>query len=374
MASVDAVASTPLTTTERIPLRAYLGDVFWAARIIAAIALILAARSWPTVWHQVSFLVGLAILTYPARSVRWGTIYNFFVGGMLFACVPIAVQYLIEQIILGGRSPIFGATIVAATTEEVLKVLPLVLILLVPSWTFRWRHGACDLMLCAAALGCGFGLVEDALRHKVSYPRPDSPAIFSYAIFNDSRGGFVGHGGSAALIGLALGVLLYAIAKRKLVLPASLLVAFTTAWMMVDHALSNYQTFGSVSRWFAPLRWIWTLDRRGTLSAYAGFSLIVIAVVSERIVIQRVLWRLRHVSLAKCSRYVARPLREGYGYPQFREFTMRVRNVFLYILTRRQIGYLAAHTPPRGHRSAVARALANRAGEVAVFQTAVERA
>jgi hypothetical protein len=275
---------------------------------------------------------------------------------------------------LGGRAQVFGSTIVAATTEEVLKVLPLVLILLIPSSTFRSRHGACDLMLCAAALGSGFCLVEDGLRHKLSYPIPESPRIFSYAIFNDSRGGFIGHGGSAALIGLALGVLLYAIAKRKFVLPATVVVALTTAWMMVDHALSNYQTLGSPSNWFAPLRWIWIVDRRGTLSPYVGLSLIVVAIVIERIAIRRALRAIRHVTASQCARYILRPLREGYGYPQLRECVMRLRNVFLYVLTRRQIGYLAVHASADHHRAEIARAVANRTAEVIVFQKAVERA
>ena len=367
-------AARPVPATVRVPLKAYLWDIVWAARVIAAIALLLAAKTWPVVWHEVSFLAGLAILTYPARSVRWGTIYNFLIGGMLFACVPIAIQYLIEQIILGGRAHVFGSTIVAATTEEVLKVLPLVLILFIPASTFRYRHGACDLMLCAAALGSGFCLVEDGLRHKMSYPTPESPRIFSYVIFNDSRGGFIGHGGSAALIGLALGVLLYAIAKRKFVLPASVLVALMWAWMMVDHALSNYQTLGSASDWFAPLRWIWIVDRSGTLSPYVGLLLIVVAIVTERIVIHRALRAIRHVTASQCVRYILRPLREGYGYPQLRECVMRLRNLFLYVLTRRQIGYLAAHASADRHRAEIARAVANRTAEVIVFQRAVERA
>src|SRR5258708_1707593 len=77
--------------------RRYLRDILWAARITAGIAILLASSTWPAWWHQISGLIILAILTYPVRSVRWGTIYNFFLLGMLFAYLIVGCQYLIEQ-------------------------------------------------------------------------------------------------------------------------------------------------------------------------------------------------------------------------------------------------------------------------------------
>jgi hypothetical protein len=228
-------------------------------------------------------------------------------------------------------------------------------------------------MICGAALGSGFGLVESALRHKVSFNQAVTPHFLSWSIFNDSYGGFIGHGGSTALIALALGVLVYARTRRRLLLPAGILLVAVTAWMMVDHALANYQTLQSASSWFAPLRWIWMLDGQGSLTPFFALMLIIVAILTERLLIHPALRRIPHATLRDCLRSLVQPLRSGYGYGQLRECIMRLRKLFLYVLARRQIGYLALHARDARVTPRLACSIANRTAEVIVFQLAARQ-
>src|SRR3954454_3212974 len=104
--------------------RRFVWDAVWAARVTIGVVLLLASRTWPSYWHQISGVIILAVLTYAVRSVRWGTLYNFFIAGMLFSYAIIALQYGIEMVLLGGRFPVLGSGLVAHTTEELGKVLP----------------------------------------------------------------------------------------------------------------------------------------------------------------------------------------------------------------------------------------------------------
>jgi hypothetical protein len=283
------------------------------------------------------------VLTYPVRSIRWGSIYNFFILGMLFAYAIVALQYLIERVLLGGKFPVLGSVLVAPTTEELGKVLPLLVIVAIGWRGFRTSYGACDLMLCGAALGGGFGLVEDAARGAHSWPASIGPVVLGVPIFPDSYKGFMGHSASAAMIALTVGFVLYALRRKAWMLPAIIAVLIAFLWMMVDHGLANYATYGGMNNWFAPIRWIWAMDGNGRFSPYLLFALILVTMVGERILLFRMLRGLPRIKPRLALDYVTRPLRSGWGYPQFRSVVMRVQTLFLYLLSCRRLGYLRAH-------------------------------
>ena len=184
--------------------RRYLKDIFWATRLTVSLVILLAGRAWPSFRHQLACLIVLTILVWPVRSVRWGTLYNLFVLGFFFTFPIVGLQYFIEKILWGGHSLVLGSVLVAPLTEEIGKILPLVLLLAIGRLGFRNSYGACDLMLCGAALGAGFGLFESSARLTTSLPTPSSPGLLGIAIFPDSYNGFIGHSGSTALIGLSL--------------------------------------------------------------------------------------------------------------------------------------------------------------------------
>lgn len=355
--------------------RSYLGDILWAARVVAGVVILVAGRSWPMYWHQLSFLVILALLTYPVRSVRWGTIYNFFLVGFGFAWVIVGAQYLIEQVIFGGHLPVLGSVFVAPLTEEIGKILPLLLMVLAGWRGFRSSYGACDLMLCGAALGSGFGLLEDSFRRVHSYPTPASPALFGIALFPDSYGGFLGHGASTAFVALALGFLVYAFRWRRWLLPGLVAALVTLFWMMVDHGLANLSTFNFSQQWLAPVRWMWRLDGNGRLSPWVLLVLILLTVAAERLLLSRTLRGFRRLPASAWFAYWKRPLQRGWGYPQLRAIVRRLWAFLLYVTSYRRLAYLMLHwkgdTPP--DRKSFAPLIARYTGKVVVAQMAARQ-
>jgi RsiW-degrading membrane proteinase PrsW (M82 family) len=355
--------------------RRYMRDILWAARITVALAILLASRTWPAWWHEITCLIILALLTYPVRSVRWGTIYNFFLLGIVFAYVIVGCQYVIERVLWEGQHEMAGGLLVAPLTEEIGKVLPLALILVFGWRGFRISYGACDIMLCGAGLGCGFGLVEDVGHRMQSWPTASGPALFGVSIFPDAYSGFLGHGASAAFIALTLGYWTYACRRKRWFLPSLIAVLVALFWMMVDHSLSNYAVGISSINWFAPIRWVWTLDAHGELSPSVLLLLILGTVVAERILLSRSLRRFPRLKPGACFAYLQRPLRQGWGYPQLRSVVVRLQSLLLYLLSYRRLGFLLAHWPGdvSPNRENFAGLIGRYTGKVALVQRAVRK-
>ncbi|HEY8130402.1 MAG TPA: PrsW family glutamic-type intramembrane protease [Thermoanaerobaculia bacterium] len=372
---MELAAARPLQPAKGSVVR-YVGDAIWAARIIAAVAIVLAVGVFPTIWHQLAFLIGLTVLTYPVRSVRWGLVYNFFLFGMLFSVAIIGLQFVIERVILGGKHALFGSVFVAPVTEETLKIAPLIALLFIARLGFRYAYGATDLMLCGAALGSGFGFVEDALRHAKSFPTPATPHLLGYAVFRDSYNGFIGHGGSTAIIALAIGWLLYALRWKKTAVLGWIVVAIATYWMMIDHALANYQVSTSSANWLFAVRWIWQLDRHGALSPYVAFAALVLTLLVERLMLWRNLRPIPRLRAVAVARFIQSPLRGGISYGSLRQVVVHCRRLSVYILTFRQLAYLGGRL--RGdrpiNRQQVATLIRRRTGQVIAMQAAARRA
>lgn len=353
--------------------RWYIKDAIWAARIAISVALVLGRNTWPIYWQQLAFLIGLAVLTYPVRAVRWGTIYNFFLLGGLWSFAIAGVQYIIEIIILRNSATVFRSVVVASVTEEILKIVPLLLVCIVGRWRFRHSFGACDFMLLAGGLGAGFGLFENLLQGRPFPGSPVSPQIFGWVIFPDSIGGFVGHGASTALIGLCVGYLMYALRWKRITLFAFALVVFATLWMIVDHGMANYDNARVAM--IAPARWMWALTGRGTWTPYIFLALIFVTIVFERILLFKVLRRFPRLGPKRWLSAIVRPLRGGVGYRQMRAVVMRIKSLLLYVLAYRQLGYLGAHL--KGDtaidRRAISRSVLQRTIEVMSVQRAVKQ-
>jgi hypothetical protein len=239
---------------------------------------------------------------------------------------------------------------------------------------FRISYGACDLMLCGAGLGSGFGLVENVGYRQQAWT-PTGPELFGIHVFPDSWGGFLGHGASAAFIALTLGYWTYACRRKRWFLPALLAVLAALLWMMVDHGLANYAVGSRANSWLAPLRWVWTLDAHGELSPAILLLLILATVVAERILLSRALRGFPRLKPAACLLYLKRPLQGGWGYPQLRSIVVRLQSLLLYLLSYRRLGFLFAHAPgdvkPDG--PAFAGMIAVYANKVALLRFAVRK-
>ncbi len=371
--AIDATPFAPAPAVRQPSLtRWYIKDAIYATRVAVSVVILLTAAVWPIYWQQFSFLIGLAVLTYPVRAVRWGTIYNFVLIGGLWSFVIAGVQYVLEVVILRNGAGTFRSVVVAAVTEEILKVVPLLLMCVVGRWRFRHSYGASDFMLLAGALGSGLGLFENLL-HGHAFPgTPTSPRVLGWVVFPDSIAGFVGHGASSALVGLFIGYLIYAIRWKKLVIIAFGLVAFALVWMIVDHGMANYQVVGGDMFRFAA--WIWAVDGRGTWTPYIFFALILATIACERVVLFVILRPFPRLGFSRSVAAILRPLRAGFGYRQLRSVVMRLKTMSLYVLAYRQLGYLGAHL--RGDtavdRRAMARSVLQRSVEVMSVQRAVK--
>lgn len=371
------LGETPGSGMPATATQPYWKDIPWAARLTASVTILAIGHAVPSFWHQLSCLIILVVLAWPVRSVRWGNLYNLFLLGFFFTLPILGTQYLIEKIAWGGQSLVLGSSLVAPLTEETGKILPLLLLLAVGRLGYRNSYGASDLMLCGAALGAGFGFFEDSVRVESHFPTPNSPAFWGIPIFPDSYGGFIGHSASTAFIALALGCLLYAVRWRRWLLAGIVGILVVPFWMMVDHGLSNYATFGprSHSNWFFLTRWIWTMDREGQLSPYVFLAVLVVVIVAERVLLWRTLKAFRRLEASSCLAYLRRPLQQGWGYPQLRAVVWRIRALSLYMLSYRRLAFLLLHwkgdLPP--NRKIFGPLIARCTAEVMIAQRAVRQ-
>jgi RsiW-degrading membrane proteinase PrsW (M82 family) len=111
----------------------------------------------------------LIVLASFARTVRVRTVYAAMAAG-LYLCAPVtaALQVALTKIIASSMGMSIPEVVrIAGYTldpfiEELAKVLPLSLLLMVPLFRRQWSFSDC--VLIGAATGAGFGLAEDLYR------------------------------------------------------------------------------------------------------------------------------------------------------------------------------------------------------------------
>lgn len=352
-------------------LRRTAGDVFLFVRIVAGLAIIFGAKDGRPYVHHLAFLIGVALVSWAVRGVGWAAIYDAFLAGVLCAYGILALQWLIEVVLLRGVSLTFRAAVVAPLTEEPLKILPLLLLLVVLPWRGRWSSGASDLMVLGIALGSGFGFVEDSLWRTRSYGDAIGIHVLGIPLTPDARGHFIGHGAASGFICLAIGWWIWMSRWKLLRVIAPLPALFVTFWMIVDHGLWNYST-SSMDRFTA---WIWRLDGSGRAAPYLFVGAAFVTMFVEWFVLFVANSKLKRLPLSRSVAYVRQPLRKGFGYAELRMVARRIRGVFAYLLTRRQLGYLLAHrrgdSPVNTRRYAAE--VATTVGRLLIAQKAITR-
>jgi len=114
-------------------------------------------------------MLQLIVLASFARTVRVRTVYAAMAAG-LYLCAPVtaALQVALTKIIASSMGMLVPEVVrIAGYTldpfiEELAKVLPLSLLLMVPVLRRQWSFTDC--VLIGAATGAGFGLAEDLYR------------------------------------------------------------------------------------------------------------------------------------------------------------------------------------------------------------------
>ena len=192
--------------------------------------------------------IQLGLLTR-TRGVSLAGFLSMVVAGCLWAVVIFAVQQPIMAI-TGWDSRSAEATVwIAGPTEEVLKLVPL-LAVLVFARNRAARFGVVDHILLGAACGLGFGLAENSVRELVRGIPPSLSEVFGgvfgastheYSLFTLFPGWqsymeieWAGHAVLTAVVAAGIGLVRRYRTVLLWPLPAVLL-----AWVTLDHMVWN---------------------------------------------------------------------------------------------------------------------------------------
>src|SRR5262245_33669181 len=117
--------------------------------------------------------IQLIVLGSLARTVRIRTVFMALAVG-LFTCAPLAV--LLQGVSIRSAARLTGTSVVLMVStasytsdpfiEEIIKVAPLALLLVIPAIRRQWSITDC--VLVGAAAGSGFGLAENLYRYGAS--------------------------------------------------------------------------------------------------------------------------------------------------------------------------------------------------------------
>ncbi len=289
-------------------MRAHLRTIISLACLALALVPIFSLALWQEVgvalyWPGL-FVLQLCLVTWPWRTVPLRLVLGAFLLGAgpvmaltLLVQLPLvallrdayAVNYFFYDIL--GQAVDTGAVIVAPLSEELLKILPLIVILSLGPWRhLRYSGSPLDFALLGAAVGAGFQLVETIWQGIVaidmhSYARlaehisPHLGSLYALPtlVWQDGdASAWFGHAGVTATLALAIGLALRLGARRGVwwLLPAGVAVVVT-----LEHLLSN---LGEPSAfWLQAFAFV---DLRGILSSLLFTAgMVWAAVLSARI-------------------------------------------------------------------------------------------
>ncbi len=223
------------------------------------------------------FVLYLLILSIGSRTIPLHLVLAAFLAG---GGIVMLTTLLVQTVVLGVLSVQWSSArvVLAGYSEEILKIAPLCLIL----WRGPWRHlrytaTPVDFALLGAAVGFGFGYVEDLFRglshfevvgpHLGSVPllpnllRVDRGITWS-AILQ------FGHSGWAALTALGLG---YA-SRLSLKHPRWWLVGLGSLGLAIFEHNSYNRDLASPSRLVAWLQYLDLLGTVGSIVFIGGFG------------------------------------------------------------------------------------------------------
>jgi hypothetical protein len=285
---------------------------------------VLGAKTLPALLFPAYFLILLLVLTTFNRTVPLRWVLSCFVLGATVVPLPTLLVSAVFAALLGEDSPLFYSVAVPIL-EEAFKIIPLLVLLILPRWRYRWTASASDLLILGAALGAGFDFYETTLNSFASgwsagtildmhdilhlgpiYPFPNLEVKtfggIGFARTSGFLAAFIGHGGATAFIALVIGWvrLLGAWLKGKLGivwLVLWIVPLIVWGWMVFDHGMFNY----TIDTADLPLllRVLYTLDIYGRLSTLILCLLTLATIGLERLLLWRGSWRMVGLRLSK---------------------------------------------------------------------------
>ncbi len=265
-----------------------------------------------SVW-SVPFVLMIAAVSTPWRSVKWRTVASFFMIGFgpVFLLTALVAWSLdasgVEDMIRRGLNSMatsgidlrlhdVRADVIAPVIEELFKVLPLLLIFWWRRSGFRTSAGPLDYAVLAGATGAGLGFAEDIFVHLHQGLSGPTSSIFGLGLgpiyarlvgvenpgfvftgrsrFADTAAfffpemqetlGFVwsGHGALALGTGLALGLAVWW-SRRQGTRWFYLVPVAVLLWTMVEHMLNNWYGGAGCGSRPSPLCTVASVDLHG---------------------------------------------------------------------------------------------------------------
>lgn len=192
------------------------------------------SRVRTSAWHNTSGLLVLWALSALARSRTLFNLVGTFLGGY-FTAIWIAV--------LGGRATgswlgetdLLQLSVAVPVIEELAKLVPLLIVVLVWRWRTDRSPGIVDFTLMGMASGAGFAFHEDGLWQRLSGSGLDSPLGLLWPSMYAETGTAAGHVVWTGLVGLGVGVWMTRAVRRLSWLVPIVLLAVVVA----DHGIWN---------------------------------------------------------------------------------------------------------------------------------------
>lgn len=190
--------------------------------------------------HLVTIAI-LLVLTSPARTVGWRTLLGIGLASFL-AVSALARGVGVPVAAVVGVYSEFFRDFYAPLTEEVLKALPILLVLIPALRNGRRRPTAVDFALVGLASGTGFAIIENASYGRVLsgavtplvvlYPAMTHGTPFLQAVVLN----FAGHAVWTALVGLGLG---FGLLYRRRFRFAWIAIPATFGITLLEHCVVN---------------------------------------------------------------------------------------------------------------------------------------
>jgi RsiW-degrading membrane proteinase PrsW (M82 family) len=212
----------------------------------------------------------LAILSAaagPARTLGW----RAFLGAFLFGFLGLTglARFLGRPLILAlGTTSVFAAAIWVPLTEELCKMLPVILILVLALRRTETRPSLLDLVLVGAWAAAGFAVYENATYGRGGFSLTASPIlsmIFPATLKGSAFGWTVsqtGHMVHTALLAFGVG---FAFLYRRRLQRSWIVAATALAVTLIEHCSQNAISAGGTNKIVANVLLVITVN--GRLSA-----------------------------------------------------------------------------------------------------------
>lgn len=258
---------------------------------------------------NMSLLIGLILISCFTRSVPLRTVFMmFFAGGG-----AMGLALLIEKIFLIGFLVPARSTLVPFI-EELVKLAPIAYFLWRTRRFSQYTFGLTDMLIIGAAVGAGFGVVNDAFLHESRQWHhqiqwlPTADLVHSSFLV-------VGHAVWTALVSVMLGIALL-LRQRKQI--AAVIAVAGFAWVVYDHYASL--NFNSINAFVANSVRLFTA--RGNVSVFLFLAAVAGSVLFDAWMIMR--WSL------KASQF---------RLPKRREMSEGLAGLWDFLLDRRRMAY-----------------------------------